>query len=346
MSILSGRLLLYAPNLHTGGGLVLLNSIIQAWPSGVQMVAWLDARAQQNLQPPFNSSIKWVKPSLSSRLRAEFTLAKESSKDDRVLCLHSLPPLFSNNGEIIIFHQNRNLLSFTPNTSHARRTHIRLYLEKLIAYMYRHRCSTYWVQTPSMATALEKWYGEGAVNIRVFPFVQTTTFPARNKSPKLDFIYVADGEGHKNHRRLIEAWLILARQGLKPSLSLTLSADRDKSLLEWIYQLNYKNRMQISNLGYLSHVELCKTITQFKAMVFPSINESFGLPLIEAHQADLPIIASELDFVRDVCQPVQTFDPYSPVSIARAVRRFLSKAESPIKPVSASDFLGALIGDI
>ncbi|MEY8216185.1 MAG: glycosyltransferase, partial [Colwellia sp.] len=60
-----------------------------------------------------------------------------------------------------------------------------------------------------------------------------------------------------------------------------------------------------------------------KALVFPSLRESFGLPLIEASSAGLPIIASELDFVRDVSCPVQTFDPSSPVSIARAIARFL-----------------------
>ena len=39
--------------------------------------------------------------------------------------------------------------------------------------------------------------------------------------------------------------------------------------------------------------------------------ESFGLPLLEASSIDLPIIASESDYVRDVCEPAQTFDPNS-----------------------------------
>ena len=36
-----------------------------------------------------------------------------------------------------------------------------------------------------------------------------------------DFIYVADGEAHKNHRRLLAAWVLLAdRQGLNFGLRL------------------------------------------------------------------------------------------------------------------------------
>ncbi len=59
------------------------------------------------------------------------------------------------------------------------------------------------------------------------------------------------------------------------------------------------------------------------ALIFPSKTESLGLPLIEAASAGLPIIASELDFVRDVCVPNETFDPYSSTSISRAVKRLL-----------------------
>ena len=60
-----------------------------------------------------------------------------------------------------------------------------------------------------------------------------------------------------------------------------------------------------------------------KALIFPSLAESFGLPLVEAQEFNKPILASELDFVRDVCSPVDTFDPKSSLSIARAVKRFL-----------------------
>ena len=49
-------------------------------------------------------------------------------------------------------------------------------------------------------------------------------------------------------------------------------------------------------------------------------------PLIEAAAAGLPIVASDIDVVRDVCDPVQTFDPESTASIAQAVRRFLDGA--------------------
>ena len=63
------------------------------------------------------------------------------------------------------------------------------------------------------------------------------------------------------------------------------------------------------------------------------------MPLLEAEAMGLPVIASEMDYVRDVIVPAETFDPHSAVSISRAVRRFLSLAEPPVETITSSDFL-------
>jgi glycosyltransferase involved in cell wall biosynthesis len=67
------------------------------------------------------------------------------------------------------------------------------------------------------------------------------------------------------------------------------------------------------------------------------------LPLLEAARARLPIVAAERDYVRDIVTPAETFDPESPVSIARAVRRFLRCPEEPMFVMSASEFLEQLL---
>lgn len=339
----TGRLLLYAPNVHTGGGAVLLQNLLEDWPVDLTLVAWMDERARQHLRLPSKSQVEWVKPAIGSRLSAEYTLAKQAVTGDRLICFHGLPPLLPNKAELFIFQQNRNYLGLVPTHFFAWRTRQRLRFEQTVARLFRHRCSSYWVQTPSMARELLKWYGEKPVSISVLPFFKAIEPVPRSHSAHWDFIYVADGEAHKNHRCLVEAWIILARQGFKPSLALTLT-DRDAKLLVWIHQQIAEHGLQISNLGHLPHDQLLLQYCQSQALVFPSISESFGLPLIEARQVGLPIVASELDFVRDVCEPEHSFDPHSPVSIARAIRRFLGEAESPVQPVNASAFLRALTG--
>lgn len=343
MSAHKGRLLLYAPNVHTGGGFVLLQSLLVSWPEHLILVAWLDVRARDRLVLPANAQVQWVSPSFGSRLNSEFTLAKVSTSNDRLLCFHGLPPLLHNKATVLVFQQNRNYLGLVQLKTFSWRTRQRLRFEQTVARLFRERCKEYWVQTPSMARDLKRWYGEKAVCIRVLPFAQPTEPMPHRGQAKWDFLYVADGEAHKNHRRLIEAWVLLAKQGLKLTLALTLFP-RDALLLGWIQEQIDAHGLQISNLGQMPHAKLVSIYGQSTALIFPSVSESFGLPLIEAQQAGLPILASELDFVRDVCEPVQTFDPNSPTSIARAVRRFIGKGDSPLNPVGAADFLSALLG--
>ena len=51
------------------------------------------------------------------------------------------------------------------------------------------------------------------------------------------------------------------------------------------------------------------------------------------------IIAPELDYVRDLVNPAETFDPNSGLSISRAVKRFLSLGEGRQKIYSPADLL-------
>ena len=80
-----------------------------------------------------------------------------------------------------------------------------------------------------------------------------------------------------------------------------------------------------------------------RALIYPSTLESFGLPLLEAATCGLPVLASELDYVRDIVSPAVTFDAGSAVSIARAVRRFLGCPESPMPVMTASGFLERIL---
>jgi glycosyltransferase involved in cell wall biosynthesis len=70
--------------------------------------------------------------------------------------------------------------------------------------------------------------------------------------------------------------------------------------------------------------------------------ESFGLPLIEARQAGLPILASELDYVRDIVDPEESFDPFSARSIVRAVTRFMGVEQAALPLGNAADLLAYL----
>ena len=158
----------------------------------------------------------------------------------------------------------------------------------------------------------------------------------RNK--KFDFIYVADASSHKNHTCLIQAWILLSMDNLRPSLVLTITKSHQKTI-DNINMLFKKYKLKIYNFSDLNQKQVGKLYAISKSLIFPSLVESFGLPLIEAYQYNLSIIASELDYVRDVCVPNYTFNPLSALSIARAVKRFIGYKSKDFTLVSAPSFM-------
>lgn len=337
------RLVLYAPNVNTGGGLTLLQELLLL-PQAGEFRAFLDARARAKVRCPDSATVTWVEPTAGDRLKGEYLLARESRPGDTVLCFHGLPPLMRNKGRIVVFQQNRNYLGLNKLSEFALRTRLRLLMERIIARVFRFRVACYVVQTPSMRRALLSWHG-GKPDVRVCPFVGQqwpVEASAREAARRWDFIYVADGVAHKNHRRLLEAWSLLASEGLRPALALTLG-DRDRTLVAEIDEMVERSGLRVENLGEMSHEDLFRAYQQSAALIFPSTSESFGLPLIEAGQSGLPVVASERDFVRDVCSPSQTFDPESAVSIARAVKRFLGVDEPRVVLQSPQRFLDEVL---
>lgn len=340
------RLVLYAPNIHTGGGLVLLRALLSSWSrSDLALTAILDARARGELDLPAGSSVVWVVATVASRLKAEFDLRHLTSEPGcMLLCFHGLPPILPSKAKVVVFLQNRHYLARNVLSSFYWKTGIRLRIERLISRLFRLRVDTYIVQTPTMKLELNAWYqrcgsSKSQPDVLVLPFMGDLDALLEPHRPDAiyDFIYVADGEAHKNHRALLGAWELLAGEGLRPTLALTL-AKRDDKLRADVASACRNSRLAIVDLGNLPHSEAIELYARARALIFPSTLESFGLPLIEASSVGLPILAGELDFVRDVCVPSETFDPSSSVSIARAVKRFLGRDELPISPFSMAVF--------
>lgn len=316
------------------------------------LTAFLDSRAQNLLSLSSDVKVVWVDARAESRLSAELCLRKRTGIGDTVFCFHGLPPLLLNNGNVVVFLQNRLYLGRINWSGYSLRTRLRLTFERFVSRTFRHRVAEYIVQTPSMRRAVLQWHGATATAsnappaVRMLPFVDALHNPPRlpEAVPAWDFVYVADGEAHKNHRVLLEAWRLLAQDGLWPSLAMTLSP-RDKVLKLELEAVALQAKLRVQDLGQMPHQDVLHLYGAAKALIFPSTSESFGLPLIEAAHLGLPILAPELDYVRDVCVPAQTFDPASPVSIARAVKRFLDVPEAPLRLRTPHEFWQELLLD-
>lgn len=336
------RLFVHAINVHQGGGAVLLCDLLRAIPPDVEAVVHVDARMGVPADLPDHFRVERVEPTLLGRFAAERLLAGTVAPDDRVLCFGNLPPLFRLRGEAVVFLQNRYLVDpCAPLGALPLKPRIRLWLERVWLRGRRLNASRYIVQTPSMQRLAAQ---QLSVPVTCAPFVPSGVLSqvGGRTERQFDFLYVASGEVHKNHAALIEAWGVLADDGVFPSLALTLAPEAAPSLCARVAQAAARG-LRIQNVGVLPHDRLLAMYRASGALIYPSSFESFGLPLIEARQAGLPVLAPELDYVRDVTDPDETFDPRSPISIARAVRRHLEGRTQTPEPRGAEALLDHML---
>jgi len=349
---LRGRLFIHATNVHQGGGRTLLDAILRL-PFKQGTTALLDERMFLPDGMSESTAVVRANPSILGRLQAERWLAGRVDPGDTVLCFGNLPPLFNVAGRVVVFVQNRYLIDNVSLYRFPLKDKIRLRVERAWFRMRAGIVDEYIVQTPSMKDALARHLSniktKPGLCIRIQPFAsgesqscQAQADGAHETPAVHDFVYVGSGESHKNHRRLIDAWILLAREGCHPSLALTVDAAKFPDLCDWIETQKRIHYLRIENMGALPQSRVAELYKCSSALIYPSTLESFGLPLIEARNAGLAVLAAELDYVRDVLNPEETFDPNSAVSIARAVKRFRRMEEPALRIVDAGAFVDFL----
>ncbi len=338
---------IHAPNVHQGGGRVLLLSLLKALADTEETRAlFVDVRMDVPNGLLNGTTVYRVAPRLASRFTAEWKLRREVCAGDTVLCFGNLPPLFKLRAEVSVFVQNLYLIRKVGLKGLPFSMRVRITMERKWLTLRRNSVDRFIVQTPSMKRVFEEHLG---ISASVLPFSDYAFAYTRHKRDgeggptKHDFLYVASGEPHKNHRVLIDAWCLMAEEDVRPSLYLTIDKETFPELCSFVESRKKKHDLRIENKGELSREDVERMYAESRALIYPSTMESVGLPLIEARCKGLPIVASELDYVRDVIDPEESFDPTSPLSIARAVKRFLGIKETPLPLLDAQAFIQAAL---
>lgn len=316
----SSRLVIYAPGIHIGGGLILLREFLQSLNKERDILFYHDIRFDIKEYSRYKNLIyRPIGRSYISRLFSEYSLMK-AKNTDVVLCFHSLPPIFPIKANCFVFCQNIFIVNQHRLDIFNLTTKFKITIERLIFKYSLTKKITYISQTHTMQNLIKRI--KNNADIKILGFSKPIQNAEKNLKIKWDFIYIAADMPHKNHIKLIEAWEMLAKENIYPKLLLItdLSNEKLKDSICKFKESGFSNLHVIKNQPYDKMlIELLRS----KALIFPSLAESFGLPLLEAQQLNKPILASELDYVRDICSPVDTFDPNSSLSIARSVKRFL-----------------------
>lgn len=137
-----------------------------------------------------------------------------------------------------------------------------------------------------------------------------------NLKPRGYFLYFGALEPKKNIGRLIEAYL-----GMQLSTPLVLVGAR-AWMSEGELSLLPDNDKRIIRLDYLNRNTLLRLTRAARAVLFPSIFEGFGLPVLEAMQLGTPVLTSDRSSLPEVAGDAALLvDPYSTASIANGISR-------------------------
>lgn len=138
-------------------------------------------------------------------------------------------------------------------------------------------------------------------------------------------IYPANLWHHKNHRMLFVAFNMFTKQYPDYNLHLVLTGakiENNKILDHAINQMGLAERIHF--LGYLPEEELTVIWHNSHFLVFPSLFEGFGIPLVEAMIYNKPIIASNVTSIPEVAgDAAYYFNPSNPDEIVNALYRIM-----------------------
>jgi len=258
---------------------------------------------------PFKNKV-FLKPSLIYR---HIFYLKNKNQFSKVFTFANIPPTVKLKCDVITYFQNVILLDKNFNN-------IKLEFKKIIFNLLRNHTNYWFVQTNSVKNLLvnNKIVAE---RIKVYPFFEH--HDSKTLSTKLQeykFIYVSSGEEYKNHKNLFLAFQLFNKEFPDTELIVTIS-NNYKDLINLIN--NYKQSgINITNINSISHQDLLKKYNDISFVIYPSLKESFGLGLIEAAQFNLPIITADLDYVYDVIEPVEVFNPNDIKSILNSFKKY------------------------
>lgn len=141
--------------------------------------------------------------------------------------------------------------------------------------------------------------------------------------------FAGNQEPRKNLIRLIEALELLGEKGTALNLHIAGPQGwRNAALHRKVATSPVKEHIRL--LGYISEDELKKQYRRCTAVIYPSLYEGFGLPVLEAFAMGARVITSKGSVMEDIAGVhADYFDPFDSHTMAEVIDRVLAKPFNP-----------------
>lgn len=317
-------LLLDSLYINNSGGKVLLDYLVKNLEEKNILTYYLfDDRCKSDYKDiPVNRKV-YLKASLTNRHKF---YGSAKGKFTTVFCFGNLAPTMRLSIPVYTYFHQSIFLSIPAEFTFYQRIIFNI-KGKIFKYLLRNT-DFLLVQNNCMKERVEKKFKFPGKKICLMPFFppsSDSSLPLTNRDINT-FIYVSGDASHKNHLRLLTAFCNFYDKRKKGRLILTIS-ETATQLTTLIKELQIKN-YPIENIGYVNRADLAKHYQSSEYLIFPSLEESFGLGIVEAIDCGCKVIGADLPYMYEVCRPSIVFNPYENSDIERALNDAIDKNES------------------
>lgn len=169
---------------------------------------------------------------------------------------------------------------------------------------------------------IESWLGKEAP-VRVVGNGVSRGFVAEGAALSLGKPYVLYCGNHRPHKNLPRMFEAFAKSALAKDMLLAVTGESSPALVELAARFNVTERMYC--LGQMNEEQLACAYRGASLLLMVSLEEGFGLPVVEAMASGTPVVCSENTALEEVAAGAACcVDPLTVDSIATGIDRILS----------------------
>lgn len=308
-------ILIDALYINNSGGKILLDYLVNRLMPYDNVFFLFDDRCVESYKHVPGSRKLYLKASLHKRDRF---YRRKGVEFKRVLCFGNLAPTRHLKGDVYTYFHQPLFLNIPKTFNFKDRLQFRL--KAFLFGQLLQNTDKVLVQSPNMARLCECKFNYSVGKTVVLPFYPDEDLHDEGNHTAGNYIYVSGGSPHKNHIRLIEAFCSAYDISQFGQLTLTIALG-SSPCLEALIQKKRDAGYPIRNIGFVDRKTLVKEYNDSEYLIFPSLEESFGLGLVEAIECGCKVIGADRPYTYQVCTPSLTFDPLREEDITSAILR-------------------------
>lgn len=220
-----------------------------------------------------------------------------------------------NNFDYVLSIQNFNLVNFKiPNgllmlnglilidfnyPIYEIKLRLKIFIQKFMFNLFKSNINDFFVPLPWMKSSSSKAFGIDLNKIKIVHIHEYVSISKKIASvpEQIKIIYPARGFFYKNHNLIVRALKLMDMSKVK-KFSFEFTLDLSNIYSRILYSDIKKSNLPIEFVGTIKHEQLMSLYVE-RILIFPSLVESQGFPLVEAMNMGCLIITIDLPYARE-----------------------------------------------